>query len=78
MCIRPGCGTQGELSWNLFLRCDDPKLAAAWHTQPGLDLLAKLRRARDTWGGGRAVLSDWAIWLIQSIPPLAQRVGLHR
>ena len=58
----------------MFLRCDEPGLAAAWHTQPGPDLLAALRSARDAWGGG---LMNAFTRLVQATP-LARYFGIHR
>ena len=80
--VRPGLTGvgvyQAELACNPFLRCRDPGLAASCGTQPGAPTLAELRRRRDAWGGWGAVGMNWAVWLIQSLPPIARRWGLDR
>ena len=70
-------GAQGELAYNPFLRCDDTSLAAAWGVQPGCALLARLRAARDAFGGPMAVAMNWVIWFIQH-SPLTYSWGLYR
>ena len=69
---------QAELACNPFLRCREPALAASCGTQPGTPTLAELRRRRDALGGWGAAGMNWAVWLIQSLPPVARRWGLDR
>ena len=69
---------QAELAHNVFLRCQEPGLAAGCGTSPGAATLAELRRRRDQWGGLGAVCMDWAVWLIQSLPLVSRRWGLDR
>ena len=69
---------QDELTYNPFLRCEDPGIAE-WCGMPGADpvlVLAELRRRKDNFGLSATVISG-VLFLAAYCQPLVRRLGLR-